>query len=164
MKKNKGYTLIEMMVVIIVFSVLAIVVSETVISTLKGTSKSAAISSVRQNLDYAIGSMERQIRGAQSITSTCNGAPATQISFIDQNLNPVTFSCNDINSNGQVSNIASSSASLTSGSISISSCSFTCTNGTTNSPPSVLINITASDIKGQNAPITETTQITLRSY
>ncbi|CAN5325204.1 hypothetical protein BH10PAT1_BH10PAT1_4300 [soil metagenome] len=163
MKKN-GYTLIELLIVIVIFAIISIVASETIILTLRGTYKADAISKVRQSVDSALGSMERQLRGAQSITS----CTATSISFVDQNSNPVTFTCNNINSNGSASNIASSSgaisSNLTANNITISACSFTCTPSSGDTPPYVLMSVTASDLAGQNAPIVDTTQVTLRSY
>ncbi len=161
---NKGYTLVEMLVVIVVFSVIAIVAAQTVILTLKGTYKSSAISNVRQNVDYALGAMERQLRGAVKITSVCDGSANSQINFIDQNNNPVTFSCVNVNGNDQPSSIASSSGSLTSNTITISNCSFVCSPGASGGSPYVTITVTAKDLSGQNAPVTATTQVTLRSY
>jgi hypothetical protein len=108
--------------------------------------------------------MERQIRGAKSITSVCNSQPSSQISFIDQYSNPVNFSCNNVNQNGQASSIASSSADLTSGNISISQCYFICSPASGSNPTVVTIALTASDLTNQNAPISSITQVTLRSY
>lgn len=162
MKKN-GYTLIELMIVVVAFSVIALIASETIIVTVRSAYKADAVTKVRQNIDYAFDSMERQIRGAKSITSACDGTSYQSITILDQNSNPVTFSCNNINSNGAVSSIASSSASLTSN-ISISFCSFVCTKGTGSTPTSVTMSVTATDTKNQNAPITATSQVTIRSY
>jgi len=98
---NKGYTLIEMLVVIVVFATISIVASETIILTLRGTFKATSITAVRQNVDYAMNAMESQIRGAKRITSTCDGTSQPNISFLDQNNSPVTFSCVGINNNNQ---------------------------------------------------------------
>ncbi len=157
MKNNSGYTLIEMLVVIVVFSVISIVAAETIILTLKGTYKASAISGVRQNVDYALGAMERQLRGAKRVTSVCDGSSKSQIDFVDQNNNPVSFTCAN-------NSIASSSGTLTSNTITISACSFVCSQGVSNSAPYVTMSVTARDIGGQNAPVSATTQVTLRSY
>src|SRR5258708_1804547 len=146
-----------MLIVIVVFASIAIVASQTIILSLKGTYKASAISGVRQNVDYAMGAMERQLRGAKSITTTCDGSSNSQISFIDQYNNPVSFSCDS-------SKIASGSATLTSNTVTISSCSFVCTQTINSNAPYVTINVTAKDTAGQNAPISVTTQVTLRSY
>ena len=163
MNNDKGYTLIEMLIVIVVFATISIVSSETIILTLRGTYKANAISAVRQNVDYAMSAMEGQLRGAKRITSVCNSTSSSQISFVDQNNNPITFSCVGINNNNLPASIASSSGTLTANTITISACSFVCTPGI-NSSPYVTINVTAKDLVGQNAPVTATTQVTLRSY
>src|SRR5258708_7040639 len=163
-ENSNGYTLIEMLVVIVIFYVISIVAAQTIILTLKGTYKASAISGVRQNVDYALGAMERQLRGAKSITSVCDGTSASQINFIDQNNNPVVFSCVGVNGNNLPSSIASSSGTLTSNTITISACSFVCTASANGNAPSVTMSVTAKDLSGQNAPVTATTQVTLRSY
>jgi prepilin-type N-terminal cleavage/methylation domain-containing protein len=167
MKKSQlqdGYTLVEMLVVIVIFATIAVVASQTLILTLRGTRKADAVSKVRQDVDYALGSMERQLRGAKVITSACTGTASPQISFTDQNGNIVTFACVGVNGSNQPSSIASSSGTLTSNGITISACSFTCTPGNGSSPTQVTMNITAKDLAGQNAPVSATTQVTLRSY
>jgi prepilin-type N-terminal cleavage/methylation domain-containing protein len=164
MTTNKGYTLIELVIVIVIFSVIGIITSQTIVATIRATNKSAAVSKVRQNVDYAVGAMERQLRGASSIVSTCNATPQSEITFVDQNSNQITFSCIGVNSNNQPASIASDSANLTSAAITLSACTFTCTPQTAGTPPTITINITANDLNGQNAPVTDTTQITLRSY
>lgn len=163
-KMKNGYTLVELLVVIVAFAVISIVASETIILTLRGTYKADAISKVRQNVDYAMSSMERQIRGAQSITSLCDNKAYPQIDFIDQNSNPVSFACVNINQTGQDSSISSSSGTITANNLTISQCSFTCLQSSGGSPPSVLISITAKDTSGQNAAVSAETQVTLRSY
>lgn len=163
-KTCRGYTLIEILVVIAVFGFISIVASQTIISTLRGTKKADSIARVRQNLDYAMGVMERQIRSAKAITSTCNGSVSDNISFTDQYGNAVTFSCVGVNPYGDPSSIASSSASLTGTDITISACSFVCTPSSQATPPSVMVGITAADTTNQGTKISVTTQVTLRTY
>ncbi len=161
---KKGYTLIEILVVVVVFAVISLIATQTVILILRGTKKAESVSKVRQNLDYAMGSMERQLRSARSITSACNNSASSQINFIDQSGNVNSFSCVGTNQTGSASSVASSSADLTSSDITISSCSFVCAPATSNSPPSVTLSVTGSDITRQGASVTVTTQVTLRSY
>jgi|SRR5581483_3945692 len=161
---RRGYTLIELLVVITVFSVVSVIATQTIVSILRAAKKSEAVTSVRQNLDYAIGSMERQVRLAKKITSACDGTAKPSITFDDQSGNSVTFNCINVNQSNGPSSIASSSASLTSDFITLSACSFTCTPGTTTTPPSVLISVTGGDIAGQGQKVTVTTQVTLRTY
>lgn len=157
----KGYTLIEMLVVIVIFAVIGIISSETIILTLRSTYKADASSKVRQNVDYAVNTMERVLRGARPIpVALCDNSPHDSITFPDQLNNSVTFSC----ISGAPSYIASNSATLTSNQITFSACSFTCTQGIAGTPQHVTINVTADDVSGQNTPVSSTTQITLRSY
>src|SRR5207253_1922062 len=107
----EGYTLIEMLVVIAVFSIISIIASQTIITVLSGTHKADVISKVRTNLDYAMGSMDRQLHNAKSITQ-CPNPDNQQLSFIDQNNNTVTFSCIGVNNSNQPANIASASAGV----------------------------------------------------
>jgi prepilin-type N-terminal cleavage/methylation domain-containing protein len=159
-QKLAGYTLVEMLVVVVVFAVIGLISSETIILTLRGTAKADAISKVRNNLDFAVGAMERQIRGAKLIQSCSN----LSMTIVDQNDSLVTFACISPNVNHLPSYIASSSASLTSSNITISSCSFTCTQATSTTPAQVTISVTGQDRQSQNAPVSVTTQITLRTY
>ncbi len=161
---KNGFTLIEMLVVVVVFAIIGVVSSETIILTLRGTEKADSISKVRNNLDFAVGSMERQIRGAKRVTSSCTNSSSSSITFLDQDNNSITFSCVGVNSNHLPSSIASSSASLTSSNITISSCSFTCKPGSTTSPAQVTINVTGQDSGNQLSPVSVVTQITLRTY
>jgi len=161
---KKGYTLIEILVVVTVFAAISLITSQTIILTLRGTKKAESISKVRSNLDNAVGSMERQLRGAKSIVSACAGAASPTIIFVDQNNNQVTFSCNNVNSNNQPSNIASGSASLTTSDVAISACSFTCTPAAGNNPPSILISVTGNDLTGQGSSVPVVTQVTLRNF
>lgn len=161
---KKGYTLIEILVVVTVFAAISLITSQTIILTLRGTKKAESISKVRSNLDNAVGAMERQLRGAKSIVSACTGTPAQSIIFIDQNNNQVTFSCIGVNNNNQPASIASGSATLTTSDITISACSFTCTGASGSNPPSILINVTGNDLTGQNSSVPVVTQVTLRNF
>jgi len=162
--KKRGYTLIEILVVVTVFAAISLITSQTIILTLRGTKKAESISKVRSNLDNAIGSMERQLRGAKSIVSACTGVAAQSIIFVDQNNNQVTFSCIGVNNNNQPASIASGAATLTTSDITISACSFTCSPAVGSNPPSILINVTGNDLTGQNSSVPVVTQVTLRNF
>ena len=153
----KGFTLIEILIAIASFAFVSLVASETIILSLRGTKKADTISKVRQNVDYALGVMDRQLRSAKSIASECNGSKTQDIRFIDQNNNPGGFSCSS-------SGIASASGTLTPAGIVITSCSFVCFPAGDSTPPSITIQVDASDETGQNAPVSATTQITLRGH
>ncbi len=170
---NAGFSLIELLVVITIFTIVSIVTSQVIILTLSGTRKAETISKVRQNLDFAMATMDRQLHSAKSV-NPCPNPDNQQITFVDQEDNLATFSCVNTNDNNQPSHIASASGSLTADYVMITACSFTCTPGLGSAPPYVTISITAKQLTGagtsqtsggqNNAVVTSTTQITLRSY
>src|SRR3990170_3264778 len=66
---GRGYSIVELLVVVTIFTFLAIIVTQAVVLTLRGSRKGESLISVRENLDYAFAVMERQLRSARSITS-----------------------------------------------------------------------------------------------
>lgn len=157
----KGYSLIEVLVVLAVFATLAIVATQALVLTLRGSSKSEITTKVRQNLDFAVSSMERQIRNAKSVN--CPLSDSKFVTITDQLGADVTFSCV---TNGSDKYVASSSARLTSDNTVITNCSFSCTPETSTNPASVTISLTAEDafVKGvSGASIDESTQVFLRT-
>ena len=160
----------EILIVITIFAVLGMIVTRSVILTLQGSQKSESMVSARENLDYSLGVIERQIRNANSIpNSSCTGVGSTSISYIDQNGSSSYFSC--VNTGSVGSYIASESASvltkLTNSNIKINSCSFTCIPSIGSNPPQVDIDITvqntdASGVLG--SAVSASTQIYLRNY
>lgn len=70
-KITKGYTLIELVVVAGILGIIGVVSVSLFLSTLLGGGKSTALNDVRSNGDYAITQMERMIRSARYLVSTC---------------------------------------------------------------------------------------------
>ena len=72
-KKNiKGYSLVEILVVIVLFSVLAVIATQTLFLSFRGSRKSGNVVLVRNNVDHATGVMERHLRNARAWQS-CSG-------------------------------------------------------------------------------------------
>ncbi len=162
-KINKnGFSLIEMLVVMAVFAVLTVVMTQVLFVTIRGAKKSDATVRVRQNLESAVGSMERQLHNAVDIPECPNPDPLT-LTLEDINGAGTTFSCINIGSSGY---IASNSARLTAADIVITACSFTCSGGGS-TPKSVVLNITAEDAVGvgsEKAAMSISDRVSLRSY
>lgn len=161
MKNNEisGFTLVELLVVVAVFSVLAVIATQTLSLSLRGSRKSESILSVREELSRAMSVMERQIRNATEVACT----DANTLTYTDQYYNQgETFEC--ITSGGD-SYIASSSARITSPKVQVTCGSvFSCA-GT--DPESVIINLVGEDTDAtgiDNATVTTTTRINLRTY
>lgn len=165
MKKwRQGISLIEILVVVAIFAILGIIITRSIFLTLQGSKKSATLVNVRENVDHAMGIIERNLRNANSISECPNSDPAV-INYIDQNGKSSSFSCKDLDLSD--SYIASGSARLTSNTIKLVGCSFTCVPGTSANPPSVIVNIEAQDavvVGAQGGDVTTTTQIFLRNY
>lgn len=143
MKKNAGFTLIEILVVLVVFGFIGIVVSQTVITTIRGTKRSDSDSRVRANIDYVTSVMDRHIRNAVSIACPS----AARVDFTDQRQNVGSFLLNGV---GADRHIASNSATtpnyrLTGNNTTVTAATFTCNPISGNTPPSVTINLTLED-------------------
>ena len=165
MKNNtfrKGLSLIEILVVITIFAVLGVLVTQSVVLTLIGSRKSESIVHARENLDYSLNVIERQIRNASSIVSCPD---QYTINYLDQNENASSFKCWNTGLAG--SYIASGSAHLTGEAVKVMECSFTCTPASGNNPALVQVELTmrdASTTGSQGANVSASTQIYLRNY
>jgi len=164
---ENGYSLMEVLMAIGVFSLLAVLVTQTLAITLRSAKKSDSDSRVRTTLDYAITVMERQLRNANSITSTCEngGTTLSQISYIDAYDVPASFSCID-DSGEDEKYVASNSARLTTPGIEILPCSFTCTSNN-KTPDTIDINLTGRELKAtgvESSQVTVQSRILLRNY
>ncbi|MFH1971121.1 MAG: type II secretion system protein, partial [Patescibacteria group bacterium] len=74
MKKNtkKGLSLIEILVTVTVFTILGVLVTSSVFLTLRSTNKSNSTIKIRDNVNYFLSTIQRQLRGAQAIVNCPN--------------------------------------------------------------------------------------------
>jgi prepilin-type N-terminal cleavage/methylation domain-containing protein len=153
---QRGISLIEILVVITIFAILGILISRVILVTLRGSGKSDSLVKIRENLDYSLSIIEREIRNADTITCPSS----TQVNYTNSRGTAATFSC-------QNSRVASGSAWLTSDEIAITACSFACTDASGHVPPSLTISLEAKDATKtgvEAAQATATTKIFLRTY
>lgn len=141
LNKENGFSLIEMLVVISIFAVIGVLVTRAVTLTLRGSKKSDSLVRVRENVNYSLAIVERQIRNSESI-STCTGIASPTLSYTSQEGISATFSCVTPGTSGY---IASGAARLTSSDISITACSFTCSQQDSNNPPVIRVSVSAED-------------------
>lgn len=168
LKIMTGISLIETLIVIGVFAVLGILSTSAVLLSLQGSKKGDVQIKVRENLDYAISIIERQLRNAGSVSPlTCSGAPLSVINYRDSNNISTSFSCVTTSSDGYVAS-GSANLRLTSEEIKVTTCSFTCTAGVGSVPPKVIITIDAVDAgtggSKEGATVSISTEINLRTY
>ena len=162
-KRIQGFSLLEILVVITVFSILAILTTQTVLLTLKGSKKSESLTKVRGNIDYSLAIIERNIRNADSIEE-CPNPDSDIISYKDENGVSTSFSCASDTDGGY---IASASGRLTSSEVDVTSCSFTCEDAVGETNPAVTFSVSARDAKLsalEGGEITISTKIFLRTY
>jgi prepilin-type N-terminal cleavage/methylation domain-containing protein len=161
---NKGMSLLEILVVVSVFSILGILITRSILLTLGGGKKSESLIKIRENLNYSIAVMERQLRNADSIVD-CSNSDTVSITYLDQNGIASSFSC-VAGSGGLAGYVASGSAKLSSDTVNITNCSFVCASSS-GTPSSVTINLEGTDASTrgiENTIVTAKTQIFLRNY
>ncbi|OGM28865.1 hypothetical protein A2801_02800 [Candidatus Woesebacteria bacterium RIFCSPHIGHO2_01_FULL_41_10] len=172
MKKNStsqkaGYSLIEILVVIAVFSIVAVIATQSTILSLGGARRTDSSTKVRENLNFALSIVERQVRNAREITSVCDGSSLSTLSYIDYNRIPTNFSCQSAGAGRYYVASGSSSVRLTGQDVFLTNCEFICTVGGANLPPDITINFTGQDALQTGpdaAQITIGTTIRLRVY
>lgn len=155
---TRGFTLIEMMVVISVFSIVAVLVGNMVGYSMKGARKSESSLKVRAELENAISVVERSLREAKKGTVEC---ASTRVSFKDQDDRQVTFSCSGSTPNiilkKESNNIIGSNVKLT-------SCYFDCDNLSEGVVVIELSGISANSNGVESDSINVSARVVLRNY
>ena len=162
-KGVQGFSLLEILVVVTVFSILAILTTQAVLLTLRGSKKSESLTKVRGNIDYSLAVIERNIRNAESMEECPNSDPNI-ISYFDEDGVLTSFSCA---SDAEGGYIASASGRLTSSEVDVTSCSFVCEDVGGETNPEITISISAQDVNlsaMEGGEITISTKIFLRTY
>lgn len=165
-KKNKfsaGFSLVEMLVVVSVFALIGVLTTSAVTQTLRGSKKSDSLVRVRENVNYSLAVVERQIRNAENVAS-CTGVATSVLTYTSIEGITSTFSCI---TPGALGYIASGSARLTSSDISITACSFVCSQVDINNPPVVRVSIMAEDAtstSSEKGSVSTDMEIVTRNY
>jgi len=167
-KKENGFTLIEMLVVLGVFSILSLMVVTIITFSIRGSRKSEVTSNLRSKLSETLEVMSRQLRNAQEIT-TCGGSPPS-VEYKDQDDNPAFFSCSP--AYGQIASGSGSIADpietyyLIESGVDLEDCSITCPEPEIGIPAEITIKIKAKDSGSQwpeSALINLETKVVLRN-
>lgn len=174
-KFKNGFTLIELLVVIAVFSVLAVLATQAIFLTLRGALKSESLRQARENLDYAMGVMERQVRNASETVGSCTGAQIGQIRYKDQDGVEAYFQCEtDATGKGFIASYSAvtnpaTKYRLTNENINVTNCTLVCNPSSSggNDPPSYDITLDAVVTGGRSiegASLSLKNKIFLRTY
>ena len=162
-KNQSGFTLIEILVVSAILLTVGVMVVQLLFSSLKGGSKSAILSTVKENGDYALTVMERMIRNSREVLCS-----PTSLTIKNPDGNQTTFLCDGVNPTKIASISASATYYLTSDSVTVPCPLFDCTQLT---DKKIGINFTVSQyLPGVTPKLEETAQmdfqttVTLRNY
>lgn len=157
---QKGYTLIELLAVIIILVTVGALITSILVTSLRGGNKSNTVNDVRQNGNYILSQMSKMIAYSRRFdgVSTDGVSYLTDCTVIQPpaptpSIAPVVYRYIKISSfdGGQTvfscsgTSIASNGASLTNTSnLNVSSCSFYCTQSNVLAPPTINVNFSLS--------------------
>jgi len=164
--KNKqlGFSLFEMLIVIFIFGVLGALTTQIIMLSLRSSAKSESLVKVREDLNSTLAVMEREVRGASSVT--CD--PDTGVvNYINAQGHPGSFACTSQAQPADTFFVASASARITGSDVVITDCNFTCNTSSSGGPPSVSIELVGHNNNKSGvevASMSVSTQIYLRNY
>ncbi len=176
MKKNNlsthGFTLLELVISIGVIAVIGIAIVAILVSSLRNANKSNVTTLVRQNGDYALTQMTRNILPALNIQYPILPCPASSppaldhIQFTSISGTPITYSCDSINKtiNGPNGSLFdTNSVNVVAG-----TCAFYCTQASPSENPVIkvtfgLADTNTSNLAEQAATIQFQTSVNLRN-
>lgn len=165
-KLKSGFSIIEILVVLFVFSILGVVVARSLALSLQGSNKSDSTATVKTNVEYAASAMERMLRNAKSVTCVSTN----QIDYVDEDGNLGRFSCLG-GDDGYISSGAASPVRITSTEVDVLCTTqpiFSCTSATQTVPASVTINMRANhNARGAflgGSQVSVQSRVQLRSY
>lgn len=157
---NKGYTLIELLAVMIILISVGTIITAILVTSLRGGNKSNTTNEVRQSGNYIISQMSKMIAYARTFDGvSTNGINYTTDCTVTQppaptpSIAPVLYRYIKISSfdGGQTvfsctgSSIASNGAALTnSANLNVAACSFYCSQTSVLAPPTISVNFTLS--------------------
>lgn len=161
-KRKSGLTLIELLVSLGIFAIIAVMGSNLFFSILKGAVKSRIIQEVKQNGDYAISVMERMIRNAVSLDECDPNNLYVVITNPDMDKRQTRFEfCDDLDLIASRSGLLAEGeflvcdkARLTSNKVKLVSGSFTCS--PSENPNKVVIQFTLKQAQEVARPEEET--------
>ena len=159
-----GFSLVEMLVVLTVFSILAIVATQSLVITFKGARKSESIIVVRENVKRVLSVMERQLYNAKKIECVS----LNTIQYHDQysSIPHPRFSWDVSSSPRSISSGSSVLVGLTTDKVDITQFDVNCVTSL-EAPDMVIVTISAvatENLGVEGAQVTVTSRILLRSY
>lgn len=177
-----GFTLIEVLVVMLVLVTVGSIILSIFIIALTGASRTRNQQLVRENGNFVISQITRQIQyaerfnyvqvsdvGENNILSDCVGSSIEKYSGVSISSfdgNDTLFACTDIpDGEGTVTTIASQGASLiNTKKVYVESCYFTCQQNSTAEPPTIGIHLELTPITNKKNPVIFDTSVIPRNF
>jgi prepilin-type N-terminal cleavage/methylation domain-containing protein len=114
MNNQKGFSLVELLVVLGIVVTVGALVANLFLANLRTAAKTKALTEIKQNGDYALAVLERMIRNSKEVQSGCPGI-GPSLTILNQDDNSSTFLC-------ESTRIASGGAALISNNFEIVGC------------------------------------------
>lgn len=177
-----GFTLIEVLIVMLVLVTVGSIILSIFIIALIGASKTRNQQIVRENGNFAISQITRQIQYAKrfnyvlvgsepegDMLSDCVGSPAedyTAVSVASFDNTDMVFACVDIPDGTEtITTIASQGASLiNTNRVHVASCYFTCQQNSVAEPPTIGIHLELAPIANQENPVIFDASVVPRNF
>lgn len=169
-KLERGYTFIELLAVVSIFSVIGIAIMSILFTTLRGSKKSEVLVTLKQNGDFALSQMSNNIRYAESldIPASCTTPVTTKTITISSATDngQTTYACPAVATDG----ITSNSASLVdTNAVAVTACDFVCTQQSAYDPPTINITFTLTPKNANGLPentgtLPFQTSVTMRNF
>lgn len=143
---RQGFSLIELLVVIVLIGIIGVIVSQVFVITIRSQGKSEVIKEMKQSGDHAMSVMESMVRNAVDIPESSCNTNTQSFSIVNPDGYTTTFDCSNP---AGIASVGAQPLMLTSRKAVVSSCTFrvVCPSPAT-SPKYVFINFTLSQAGG----------------
>jgi prepilin-type N-terminal cleavage/methylation domain-containing protein len=160
--RNKGFTLIELMVSISILGILAVTATTIFFRTFRGSGKTETLVTVEQSGTYLLSIMERFIKGALQVTAVGDGncpGSGESLSLVNADGGETVFALSE-------GSITSNSAKISPSEVTISDLLFDCTR-TSGAPDKIAVSFDltyTNQAEGAESDQTFTSTYVLRNF
>jgi type II secretory pathway pseudopilin PulG len=182
---QSGFTLVELLSSIIVLVAIGVIVVGIITSSLRGTNKTNSVENIRQNGNYAISQMSKNIQFSQVFNGFSNNGTDYVTGCVNFPVSPTPFSSDSAYSYLQITqstgntieyfcqggNFTANGESLVNeASVAVSNCTITCTQEKLTDSPIIGISFDLLPARTSNlpedvvSPIKFETSVTLKNY
>ncbi len=160
-----GFTLVETLVTLVLIGTIGLIASISLFNLLSGSAKTEIVKEIKQNGDYALSTMEQNIRNATDVYYLVGGVKTCAGTSIDlyiiqpsQPATPIHYSCSS-------GSLYVDGNSLTSDKVVVNPCTgvFTCNKDVNGLYKNVIINFVLEDAQNSSVSQTYKTEIRLRN-